>query len=236
MYGGTATTRVFSGEQGESELIVSVSGGFSAPVRWKPRPSLDRETDSCWLHQDDLLVTDGRCQDENLHSTDPKLHGERVNIIFRWLKNHLPQCPLGAGVVCCLPTCVRGSSVPVTAGLEWQVWELGVIPKFLLGWGTLLLAALVLVGLWQRKRVEFWVGLWYSSQDVRLSCSHARALLGDLDWPLESSGGFWGFWIFCNNTHVMLCTLAKIRLPSLFSDDTCMVLKHHGALGRTPGR
>ena len=39
--------------------------------------------------------------DENLHSTDPKLYGERVNIIFRWLKNHLPQCPLGAGVVCC---------------------------------------------------------------------------------------------------------------------------------------
>ena len=86
---------VFGGA-GESKLIVSVSGGFSA-FRWKFRPSLDHETDSCWLHLGDLLVTDGRCQDEYLHSTDPKLHGERVNIIFRWLKNHLPQCPLGAG-------------------------------------------------------------------------------------------------------------------------------------------
>ena len=84
-----------------------MSIGFSALFRWKPRSSPDCEVDSTWLHHDDLLVMDGRCQDEYLHSTDPRLDGERVNITFRWLKNHVPQCPLGAGVVCCLPTCVK---------------------------------------------------------------------------------------------------------------------------------
>ena len=24
-----------------------------------------------------------------------------MNITFRWIKKHLPQCPVGAGVVCC---------------------------------------------------------------------------------------------------------------------------------------
>ena len=48
----------------------------------------------------------------------------------------------------------------------------------------LLLAALVLVGLWQFKSVVFWVGLWFSSSDLRLSCSHARELPGDQDWLL----------------------------------------------------
>ena len=52
---------------------------------------------------------------EYLHSTDSRLDGERVNITYRWVKNHLPQCPVGAGVVCCLPACVRGSSVSVCA-------------------------------------------------------------------------------------------------------------------------
>ena len=119
------------GDQEESKLVVSVSAGFSALFRWKPPPGPDCEADSCCLHHGDLLVMDGRCQDWYLHS---KLHGEFVNIIFRWLKNHLPQCPLGAGVVCCLPTCVRGSFVPVSAGPWWPVWELGDIPLFLLRW------------------------------------------------------------------------------------------------------
>ena len=52
------------GGQGESQLIVSMSVGFSARFRWKPRPSPDCETDSCWFHHGDLLVMDGRCLDE----------------------------------------------------------------------------------------------------------------------------------------------------------------------------
>ena len=73
-------------------------------------PSPECEAGSCWLHHGDLLVMDGRCQDEYLHCTVPRLDGERVNITYRWLKNHLPRCPVGTGVMCCLPTCVRGSS------------------------------------------------------------------------------------------------------------------------------
>ena len=113
------------GGQGESKLIVSVSIGFSALFRWKPRPSPDCEADTCWLHHGDLLVMDGRCQDEYLHSTDPRLDGERVNITFRWLKNHVPQCLVGAGVMCCLPTCVEGLPVPVCAEHEWLHGTLG---------------------------------------------------------------------------------------------------------------
>ena len=113
---------VLFGGPRESKLIVSVSVGFSALFRWKPRPSRDCEADSTWLHHGDLLVMDGRCQDEYLHSTDPRLDGERVNVTFRWLKNHVPQCPLGAGVVCCSPTCVKGTSVSACAGQGGLVW------------------------------------------------------------------------------------------------------------------
>ena len=156
------------GGRGESKLIVSVSIGFSALFRWKPRPSPDCEADSTWLHHGDLLVMDGRCQDEYLHSTDPRLDGERVNITFRWLKNHVPQCPLGTGVMCCLPTCVKGLPIPVYAGLERLVWNFGGVLWFLLGMGLMLLAFLALVGLWHRKSRYFWVKL-SSSLQVRVS-------------------------------------------------------------------
>ena len=52
------------GKQGESKLIVSMSFGVSALFKWKPRPSLDSDASSSWLHHGDLLVMDGRCQDE----------------------------------------------------------------------------------------------------------------------------------------------------------------------------
>ena len=176
---------LFNG-QGEPKLIVSVSIWFSALFRWKPRPSPDCEAGSCWLHLGDLLVMDGRCQDEYLHSTDPRLHGELVNITFRWLKNHLPQCPVGAGVVCCLPTCVNGSPVPVFAGPGGLMWGLRKFLLFLLGLGMLLLAVLAPVGPWQQKSAVFWVKLSCSLQGPCFSCCHAR----------ETSGthvGHWGF-------------------------------------------
>ena len=179
--------RFYSGARGESKLIVSVSIGFSALFRWKPRPSPDCEADSTWLHHGDLLVMDGRCQDEYLHSTDPRLDGERVNVTFRWLKNHVPQCPLGAGVVCCLPTCVKGLPVSVHAGMEGLVWYSGWILWFLLGMGLLLLAFLALVGLWHRKSMHSWVKLWCSLQGACLSLCHARETPGD-----HAGLGFWG--------------------------------------------
>ena len=61
------------GSRGDSKLIVSMSLGISALFRWKPRPSPDSDADSCWLHLGDLLVTDGCCQDEYLHCTDPQV-------------------------------------------------------------------------------------------------------------------------------------------------------------------
>ena len=86
--------RVFAGIA--TKLIVSVSVGYSALFRWKLRSTPDCDADSCWLHHGDLLVMDGRCHDEYLH-TVPRLDGERVNITYRWLKNHSPHCPLSTG-------------------------------------------------------------------------------------------------------------------------------------------
>ena len=65
-----------------------------------------------------ILVMDGQCQDEFLHRTDPGREQDRINITFRWVKQHVSSCPLlKAGVACCLPTCAQGSSVPVMENL-----------------------------------------------------------------------------------------------------------------------
>ena len=90
------------GRQGESKLTVSMSFGVSALFKWKPGPSVDSDACSSWLHHGDLLVMDGRCQDEYLHCTEPLQGGERVKITFRWIRNHVHRCPLATGVVCCL--------------------------------------------------------------------------------------------------------------------------------------
>ena len=82
---------VLFGAQGESKLIVSVSIGYSAFFRWKPRSSPDCDADSSWLHHGDLLVMHGRCQDEYLHSTDPRSDGERVNITYRGSRTIYPS-------------------------------------------------------------------------------------------------------------------------------------------------
>ena len=56
--------------QGESKLIVSMSFRVSALFKWKPGPCLDNDASSSWLHHGDLLVMDGRCEDEY-----PSLYG-----------------------------------------------------------------------------------------------------------------------------------------------------------------
>ena len=63
------------GGQRELKLIVSMCVGFSARFRCKPRPSPDYEADSCWLHHGELLVMDGRCQDEFLIVRTPGYRG-----------------------------------------------------------------------------------------------------------------------------------------------------------------
>ena len=83
MFGDTATVRLFFGDRWDSKLIVSMSLGFSALLRRKPRPSPDSDATSWWLHHGDLVVVVGCHKDEYLHCTDSKLKGERVNITFR---------------------------------------------------------------------------------------------------------------------------------------------------------
>ena len=57
---------------------------------------------------------DGQCQDEFLHCTEPGPEQERVNITFRWIRQHVASFLLRAGVACCPPTCTQGWSFPVT--------------------------------------------------------------------------------------------------------------------------
>ena len=129
------------GRRGESKLIVSMSFRVSALFKWKPGPSLDSDASSSWLHHGDLLVMDGCCQDEYLHCTDPLQGGERVNITFRWMRNHVPRCPLAAGVVCCLPTCAKGSFVYPNTEL-FLPGMLSVVLLALFGWWLFFLIAL----------------------------------------------------------------------------------------------
>ena len=80
------------------------------------------EDSSCWLGHGDILVMDGQCQEEFLHCTSPGLEHERMNVTFRWIRQHTHFCPLfKAGVVCCLPTCAKGSSVPVMVNASFGI-------------------------------------------------------------------------------------------------------------------
>ena len=114
------------GKCGDAKLIVSVSLGTFAIFRWRLQSCPSDEGGSCRLDHGDILVMDGQCQDEFLHRTDPGREQDRINITFRWVKQHVSSCPLfKAGVACCLPTCAQGLSVPVMGnGKFWAFWLL----------------------------------------------------------------------------------------------------------------
>ena len=102
------------GKCGDAKLIVSVSLGSTVLFRWRRQSCPDDEGRFILLGHGDILVMGGQCQDEFLHRTDPGLEQERINITFRWVKQHVSSCPLlNAGAACCLPTCAHGSSVSV---------------------------------------------------------------------------------------------------------------------------
>ena len=106
------------GECGDAKLIVSVSFGNAAVSRWRRQSCPDDEGHLCWLGHGDILVKDGQCQDEFLHCTGSGRDQERINVTFRWIKQHVSSSPfLKARMACCLPTCARGSSVPDTGNL-----------------------------------------------------------------------------------------------------------------------
>ena len=129
------------GKCGDAKLIVSVSFGSSALFRWRRQSCSDGEGHLCWLGHGDILVMDGQCQDEFLHCTSSGRDLERINVTFRWIKQHASFCPfLKAGVACCLPTCAQGSSVPNTGNLGFGLfWALGVLLCVLCTWGVLVL-------------------------------------------------------------------------------------------------
>ena len=147
------------GKCGDAKLIESVSLGFSALFRWRRQSCLDGEGHLCWLGHSDILVMDGQCQDEFLHCTDPGLEQERINVTFRWIRQHTTSCPLRTGVVCCLPTCAQGFSVPVMGNgcfnTFWVLWEL---LGALCVWGILVLLvfSLILTGFGFRRGVFRW--------------------------------------------------------------------------------
>ena len=124
------------GECGDAKLIVSVSFGSSAVFRWRRQSWLDDEGQLCCLGHGDVLVMDGQCQDEFLHLTDPGQVQERINVTFRWVKQHASSCPLlKAGVACCLPTCAQGLSVPVMGNFgSGFFWALGLLFGVLCIW------------------------------------------------------------------------------------------------------
>ena len=158
----------------------------------------------------DLLVMDGCCLDEYLHCTDPELKGERVNITFRWIRNHLSRCPLGTGVVCCLPTCARGSSVSTSAGCDGSGLVLWSLLWVLLAWGLLVFAAFILSGLWEQehvvRRTRPFGGSWCQHCFCFLTVGFrkTRSLLGQCLRRRK--------WNFC-----VLCTLANNGQPSPIS-------------------
>ena len=77
----------------------------------------------------DILVMDGQCQDEFLHCTSPGLEHERINVTYRWIRQHTLFCPLlKAGMVCCLPSCAKGSSVQVTGNLGYSCFWAFLFP------------------------------------------------------------------------------------------------------------
>ena len=80
------------GERGEAKLIVSVSFGTQALFKWKGKSCPCNDGRSCWLGHGDILVMDGQCQDEFRHCTDPGSDQERINITFRWVKQHVASC------------------------------------------------------------------------------------------------------------------------------------------------
>ena len=182
------------GKCGDAKLIVSVSFGSSALFKWKRQSCSHNEAHLCWLGYGGILVMDGQCQDEFLHRTDPGREQDRINISFRWVKQHASSCPLfQAGVACCLPTCAQGSSVPVMVNAVCDVF----------GLFGLLFGALCILGV-------------LALLVISLVCTRERccATHKTAKYLYETGGSF---------TDGKLYMLASAGQPSLHGYDACMV-------------
>ena len=216
---------------GDPKLIVSLSQGSSVTFKWKAKSCLDSEVSSCRLHHGDLLVMDGRCQDEYLHCTSPGLADKRVNITYRWIRNHTSSCPLAAGVLGSLPTCAQGS--PVLGPVSWGV----PVPELvLLGLLVVLVCGLlfVLSSLAFRKTGHRGhVSLFWQFCPLGMNCGFWEIWLRlQESWEVTD----WTGWVKCpsgsGGFSVWLpCKLAWWRLLSLSGFDACWAI----GLSRAPG-
>ena len=77
------------GDCGDTKLVVSVSLGSSAVFTWRRQSCPDDEGHLSCLGHGDILVMYGQCQNEFLHRTDPGREQERINVTFRWVKQHV---------------------------------------------------------------------------------------------------------------------------------------------------
>ena len=78
---------------GDPKFLVSVSIGADATFQWARNSDLDGS--SVWsqrLSQGDVLVMDGKAQDQFEHWTEAGAQGERINLTYRWIKRHNPGC------------------------------------------------------------------------------------------------------------------------------------------------
>ena len=99
------------GPQNLPKLIVSLSLGNS--VEFKVRRRAPGEVpSSIRLDNGDILMMDGLAQSEYEHRTAPGLQGQRVNLTYRWVTQHITSCPLAGPVGCALPTCAQGLADP----------------------------------------------------------------------------------------------------------------------------
>ena len=135
------------GECGDAKLIVSVSLGSSAVFRWGRQSCPDNEGHLCCLGHGDILVMDGHCQDEFRHRTDPGREKERINVTFRWVKQHVSSCLLFKDRSGMLFANVGAGFIRSCYG-ECCLWRFLGFFWFLIGalciWGVLVLLVLLL--------------------------------------------------------------------------------------------
>ena len=223
------------GGSGVHKLIVSVSFGASALFKWKGKSCLDSVERSCWLDHGDILVMDGQCQDEFLHCTSPGLECGRINVTYRWVVQHTHFCSLfKAGMVCCLPTCAKGSSVHVMGNLGYGCfWAFLFLPCVLctlgvIGWASYLL--------WCSGLGSFWCAFFrFRSLGVG-RFGHYLLDLGEDNGAAHNTVPLFLSWVF---VFVFgLCVywepymLAILRQPSLHGYYACLVFWAKGALWR----
>ena len=209
------------GDRGEAKLIVSVSFGTQALFKWKGKSCPNNDGHSCWLGHGDILVMDGQCQDEFRHCTDPGSDQERINITFRWVKQHVASCSfLRTGVACCLPLCARGFSFSGTELVEkgscLAFWLL--LGAFcILGVPALLVISLVCTRFGFQRCASYW-----TRPEGGGRRGHYPCYPWGVCWAAQKSvGQMW--YGFCGSHYFKLYVLASVGRPSLHSYDACVV-------------